>query len=76
MIGRGKLFLNSPVEKLLRYVAITRATGFRLSLLDGLYRPAANIVPCVLLIAGFGQFLFSCRDKMYFNFSICFSLPL
>ena len=33
MIGRGKLFLNSRVEKLLCYVAITRASGFRLSLL-------------------------------------------
>ena len=32
MIGRGKLFLNSRVEKLLFYVAITRASGFRASL--------------------------------------------
>ena len=31
MIGRGKLFLNSRVENLLYYVAITRASGFRAS---------------------------------------------
>ena len=33
VIGRGKLFLNSRVEKLRCYLAITRASGFRLSLL-------------------------------------------
>ena len=32
MIGRGKLFLNSRDEKLLFYVAIIRASGFRASL--------------------------------------------
>ena len=32
VIGREKLFLNSRVEKLLCYVAITRASAFRLSL--------------------------------------------
>ena len=34
MIGRGKLFLNSRVEESLRYIAITRASGFRLSLFN------------------------------------------
>ena len=45
MIGRGKLFLNSRVEKLLYYVAITRASGFRASLGKdriGLLKIAAN----------------------------------
>ena len=32
MIGRGKLLLNSRVEKLLYYVVITRASGFGASL--------------------------------------------
>ena len=44
MIGRGKLFLNSRVEKLLFYVAITRASGFRASLKPTSIPTAAHVI--------------------------------
>ena len=34
MIGRGKLFLNSCVEKLRQYIAIIKATRYQLPLVD------------------------------------------
>ena len=58
MIGRGELFLNFRVEKLLSYVAITRATGFRLSFIPkytnrkSLEKAYLRLMP--IFIAGIG----------------------